>query len=131
VLWFYTFMVSGNNPAEFTVKPRGTHNLQREVLGYLEVENMLWAVAENRTTDVSLPRARVDHVEDKDEDKEDDREDAKEDDEESVKGEEDLKQVKVATSGDAIAFLEQLAGNLTREGTTTILIPFMVLSVTY
>jgi hypothetical protein len=124
-------MVSGNNPAEFTVKPRGTHNLQREVLGYLEVENMLWAVAENRTTDVVLPRTRVDHVEEKDEETEDDKEDAKEDDEESVKGEGDLKQVKVATSGDAIAFLEQLAGNLTREGTNTILIPFMVLSVTY
>lgn len=92
---------------------------------------MLWAVSENRTTDVVLPRTRVDHVEEKDEETEDDKEDAKEDDEESVKGEEDLKQVKVATSGDAIAFLEQLAGNLTREGTTTIFIPFMVLSVTY
>lgn len=120
VLWFYTFMVSGNNPAEYTVKPRGTHNLQREVLGYLEAENMLWAVSENRTAAVMLPRTRVDHVEEKDEETEDDREDAKEDDEESVKGEEeDLKQViKVASSGDAIAFLEELAGNLTREGIT-------------
>ena len=74
----------------------------------------------------------MDHVEEKDEETEDDREDAKEDDEESVKGEEeDLKQViKVASSGDAIAFLEELAGNLTKEGITTIPLPFMVLSFT-
>lgn len=105
-------MVSGNNAAEYDGKPRGTHNLQREVLGYLELENRLWAVTENQTTDVTLPRARVDHVEEKDEEKEDEKEDEKE----SAKGEDDLKQAKVASSGDAIAFLEQLAGNLTREG---------------
>lgn len=96
--------------------PRGTHNLQREVLGSLEVGNGLWAVTENGTTDVFLPMARVDHAEEKDEEKEDE----KEDEEDSVKGDEDsIKQAKGVSSGDAIAFLEQLAVNLTREGVTT------------
>ena len=121
VLWFYTFMVSGNNASEYNVKLRGTHNLQREVLGYLEVENRLWAITENRTTDVVLPSAQVDHVEEKDDEKDDEKEDEKE----SVKGEEDLKQAKVASSGDAIAFLEQLAGNLTREGMCRLLYGIM------
>lgn len=104
-------MVSGTNTSEYNVKLWGTHNLQREVLGYLEVENRLWAITENRTTDVILPSARVDHVEEKDEEKENEKEDEKD-----LETGEELKQAKVTSSGDAIAFLEQLAGNLTREG---------------